>query len=214
MVEVSLVDPRRTRSASSWSRPPTTAPPSTPARCRRRRGHRQGARTRRDQEGQWTETSADMSGFQMPADLDITFTPNDMARLMQAKVVEKHYAGLAAKATAERTRRSGTSARPSGAASPARATRFPDGSYPIDSAGDLHNAAHLARTGHGDAEAARDAHRRRARGTGRGQPAATTSDSKSKGTVTEAKNSTRKRRSARPSLPWTPSPQRAARKKR
>ena len=47
----------------------------------------------------WTETSADMSGFQMPADLDITFTPNDMARLMQAKVVEKHYAlGLAAKA--------------------------------------------------------------------------------------------------------------------
>ena len=86
----------------SWSRPPTTAPPSTWARwsaTRTRSPRRSAADVTKDGSADtWTETTADMSGFQMPADLDITFTPNDMARLMQAKVVEKHYAGLAAKA--------------------------------------------------------------------------------------------------------------------
>ena len=41
---------------------------------------------------------ADMSRFGFPDDLSVTFTPNDMARLMQTKIVEKHYAGLAAQA--------------------------------------------------------------------------------------------------------------------
>ena len=39
---------------------------------------------------------------------------------------------------------------------------LPDGSYPIDSAGDLHNAAVLARSGHGDVAAARRLIARRA----------------------------------------------------
>ena len=110
----------------------------------------------------WTETSADMSGFQMPADLDITFTPNDMARLMQAKVVEKHYAGLAAKASAgpDAVKRDVSTAERRSLASEHNA--LPDGSYPINSAGDLHNAAVLARSGHGDVAAARRLIARRA----------------------------------------------------
>ena len=138
----------------------------------------------------WTETSADMSGFQMPADLDITFTPADMARLMQAKVVEKHYAGLAAKAVAEpdAVKRDVSTAERRSLASEGNA--LPDGSYPINSAGDLHNAAHLARTGHGNAEAAKKLIARRARELGVANPLADDGDSASKGTVTDtaAKN--------------------------
>ena len=39
---------------------------------------------------------------------------------------------------------------------------LPDGSYPIDNTGDLHNAAVLARSGHGDVAAARRLIARRA----------------------------------------------------
>src|ERR1019366_6116751 len=60
---------------------------------------------------------------------------------------------------------------------------LPDGSYPISSAGDLHNAAHLARTGHGDADAARKLIARRARELGVANPL--DDDSTSKGTVTD-----------------------------
>ena len=137
----------------------------------------------------WTETSADMSGFQMPADLDITFTPNDMARLMQAKVVEKHYAGLAAKAAEpDAVKRDVSTAERRSLASEGNA--LPDGSHPIHNAGDLHNAAHLARTGHGNAEAAKKLIARRARELGVANPLADDGDSASKGTVTDtaAKN--------------------------
>jgi len=47
---------------------------------------------------------------------------------------------------------------------------LPDGSYPIASAEDLHNAAVLARTGHGDAEAARRLIARRAKELGVANP--------------------------------------------
>ena len=40
---------------------------------------------------------------------------------------------------------------------------LPDGSYPVETAEDLHNAAVLARTGHGDVEAARKLIARRAK---------------------------------------------------
>ena len=58
-----------------------------------------------------------------------------------------------------------------------------DGSYPIETAGDLHNAAHLARTGHGDAEGAKRLIARRARELGVANPL--DDDSTSKGTVTD-----------------------------
>jgi hypothetical protein len=48
----------------------------------------------------------------------------------------------------------------------ARNMALPDGSYPIETAEDLHNAAVLARTGHGDAEGARKLIRRRAKELG------------------------------------------------
>ncbi len=113
----------------------------------------------------WTETSADMSGFRMPADLDITFTPADMARLMQAKVVEKHYAGLAAKAAgADTEKRDIGAAERRRIASEGNAVTGADGhvSYPIENESDLHNAATLARSGHGDVAAARRLIARRA----------------------------------------------------
>jgi hypothetical protein len=61
---------------------------------------------------------------------------------------------------------------------------LPDGSYPIDSAGDLENAAHLARTGHGDVAGAKRLIARRARELGVANPL-DDSDSTSKGTVTD-----------------------------
>lgn len=48
----------------------------------------------------------------------------------------------------------------------ARNEALPDGSYPIENEEDLHNAAVLARTGHGDVEAARRLIARRARDLG------------------------------------------------
>ena len=129
--------------------------------------------------------AADMSGFQMPDDdLSVTFTPNDLARLVQNKFVEKHYAELAAKATAEADteKRDIDSATRRRLASEGHA--LPDGSYPIENTGDLHNAAILARSGHGDAADAKRLIAREARERGVANPL-DDGDSKSKGTVTE-----------------------------
>ena len=106
--------------------------------------------------------TTDMSDFSFPDDLSVTFTPNDMARLMQSKIVEKHYAGLAVKATAgaDTGKRDVSTAERRSLAGEHHA--LPDGSYPIDNAGDLHNAAILARSGHGDVAAARRLIARRA----------------------------------------------------
>jgi hypothetical protein len=102
---------------------------------------------------------ADMSRFGFPDDLSVTFTPNDMARLMQTKIVEKHYAGLASQAAGVEKRDVATAERRSLAG---EGNALPDGSYPIKNTGDLHNAAVLARSGHGDVAAARRLIARRA----------------------------------------------------
>jgi hypothetical protein len=98
-------------------------------------------------------------------DLSITFTPDDLMKIMQHKVVESHYDELAAKAitdaeyavykrdidTATRRRLAG------------EGSALPDGSYPIENADDLHNAAVLARSGHGNVSGAKRLIARRAR---------------------------------------------------
>lgn len=105
-------------------------------------------------------------------DLSISFTPNDLARLVQAKYVEKHYGDLALKAVAEAERavykRDIDTATRRRLASEGHA--LPDGSYPIENTGDLHNAAILARSGHGDAAGARRLIAREARERGVADP--------------------------------------------
>ncbi len=125
--------------------------------------------------------AADASRFGFPEDLSVTFTPNDMARLMQAKIVEKHYAGLAAQAAgadsalkaiadAERAvyKRDIDTATRRRLASEGHA--LPDGSYPIENTGDLHNAAILALAGHGAAAGAKRRIAREARERGGTNP--------------------------------------------
>jgi hypothetical protein len=113
-----------------------------------------------------TTKSADISTFEMPPleDMSITFTPNDLAKILQGKFVEKHYDDLAAQALydaeAEVYKRDVNTAERRSLASQGHA--LPDGSYPIANAGDLQNAAHLAATGHGNAEAAKKLIARRA----------------------------------------------------
>ena len=144
----------------------------------------------RDGADTWTETPADMSRFGFPDDLSVTFTPNDLAKLVQAKFVEKHYDELALKAITEPERavykRDIDTATRRRLASEGHA--LPDGSYPIENTGDLHNAAILARSGHGDVAGAKRLIAREARERGVANPL-DDDDSKSKGTVTEAKSS-------------------------
>ena len=105
---------------------------------------------------------------------DFKFTPNDLAKIVRDKIIEEHYSDLAIKAVIEaeeevlgkaglEKRNVNTAERRSLASS---GHALPDGSYPIANAGDLHNAAHLARTGHGNAEAAKRLIARRARELG------------------------------------------------
>ena len=105
-------------------------------------------------------------------DLNVTFTPNDMMRLMQSKFVEAHYDDLAVEAvkaaealvykrdidTATRRRLA------------AEGHALPNLSYPIENTGDLQNAAVLARSGHGDVAAARRLIAREARERGVANP--------------------------------------------
>lgn len=125
-------------------------------------------------------TIEDISAFSVPDNFNIDFTPDDLMRVMQEKIVKRHYDELAATAIAEAeneilgkaveqgvpgiTKRNvSTAERHSLAAS---GNALPDGSYPIKNTGDLHNAAHLARTGHGNSEAAGRLVARRARELG------------------------------------------------
>jgi hypothetical protein len=131
----------------------------------------------------------DISSFQMPVlseDLSITFTPTDMARLVKNKIIEQHYDELALKAIvaaeAPVYKRDIDTATRRRLAADGKA--LPNLSYPIENEGDLHNAAHLARTGHGDAAAARRLIARRARELGVANPLDESDDVK-KGTATE-----------------------------
>ncbi len=114
-------------------------------------------------------------------DMSLTFTPNDLAKILKSKIIDQHYDELALKALydAEREvyKRDVNTAERRSLASEGNA--LADGSYPIANAGDLHNAAHLAATGHGNAEGAKRLVARRAKELGVANPL--DSDSSEKG---------------------------------
>lgn len=115
---------------------------------------------------------ASLDTWSPPADLSITFTPADMAKLFQGKIIEQHYDDLALKAVIEAEaavykRDIDTATR---RRLRAEGNALPNLSYPIENAGDLDNAARLARSGHGDVAAARRLIARRARELGVANP--------------------------------------------
>lgn len=110
----------------------------------------------------------DVSDFGMSID----FTPNDLWRLTQEKMARKHaeqqeLEALYAAEAAVYKRNVSTAERRSLAS---EGNALSDGSYPIANTGDLHNAAHLARTGHGNAEGAKRLIRRWAEDHGVANP--------------------------------------------
>ncbi len=117
------------------------------------------------------KSAADMD-FTMPDDMSFTFTPKDLAKILKSKVIEQHYDDLAVKAIADAeaaiTKRDVNTATRRHLASQGHA--LPDGSYPIANTEDLHNAAILARSGHGNAEAAKRLIARRAQELGVANP--------------------------------------------
>jgi hypothetical protein len=117
----------------------------------------------------------------IPEDMTFTFTPNDLAKILKSKFIEQHYEELAFEAlkeaeaeiykrdinTADRKRLAG------------QGHALPDGSYPIENSGDLHNAAVLARSGHGNVSGARALISRRAKELGVANPLETENSNKS-----------------------------------
>ena len=125
----------------------------------------------------------------VPEDMSLTFTPADLAKILKSKIIDQHYDELALKALydAEEAvyKRNVNTAERRSLASEGNA--LSDGSYPIANAGDLHNAAHLARTGHGNAEAAKKLVARRAKELGVANPLADSdSDDSGKGAYVES----------------------------
>ena len=112
-------------------------------------------------------------------DMSLTFTPADLAKILKSKIIENHYDELALKALYEAEeavyKRNVNTAERRSLASSGHA--LSDGSYPIANAGDLHNAAHLAETGHGNAEAAKRLIARRAEELGVANPLNDSEDS-------------------------------------
>ena len=114
-----------------------------------------------------------------PEDMTLTFTPSDLAKILKSKIIDQHYDELALKALYEAEeavykRNVDTAERRSLASS---GNALPDGSYPIANSGDLHNAAHLAATGHGNASAAKRLIARRAEELGVANPLNDSEDS-------------------------------------
>ena len=119
--------------------------------------------------------AVDISNFQMPQDLSVSITPNDIMRVMQQKFVSQHYDELAVKAVAEaeaeilgKDHREFSADQRREQASAGNA--LPDGSYPIPDKDALRRAAILARSGHGNVAAARRLISRRARELGVANP--------------------------------------------
>ena len=114
----------------------------------------------------------------LPKGASISISPGDFAKL---RTFKQELTVKAAGATLE----ADTEKRDVGAAErrslASEGNALPDGSYPINSTGDLHNAAHLARTGHGNAEAAKKLIARRARELGVANPLDDDGDSKARG---------------------------------
>ena len=134
--------------------------------------------------------SGDISEFTLPpqVDMSITFTPQDLAKILQNKFVEKHYDELALQALyaaeAEVYKRDVSTAERRSLASSGSA--LADGSYPIANAGDLGNAAHLAATGHGNAEGAKRLIARRAKELGVANPLDSDESKTERGSVVDA----------------------------
>ena len=116
-------------------------------------------------------------------DMSLTFTPNDLMRIVQNKFVEKHYDELAWQAVAdeetealkaadvellEKDHREFSTSRRKDLA--AQGNALPDGSYPIPDADALHRASVLARSGHGNVSGARALIARRAKELGVANP--------------------------------------------
>jgi hypothetical protein len=115
-------------------------------------------------------------------DMSLTFTPNDLMRIVQNKFVEKHYDELAWQAVAddeaealkasmevlEKDHREFSTSRRKDLASQGHA--LPDGSYPIPDTDALHRASILARSGHGNVSGARALIARRAKELGVANP--------------------------------------------
>ena len=116
-------------------------------------------------------------------DMSLTFTPNDLAKILKSKIIERHYDELALKALHEAEeavyKRNVSTAERRSLASEGNA--LSDGSYPIANTGDLHNAAHLASTGHGNAEGAKRLIARRAKELGVANPLNDNHDSEDSG---------------------------------
>ena len=123
--------------------------------------------------------------FDIPVanDIRLDFTPNDLMKILQNKIIDNHYDELALKAIfeaeAEVYKRDVSTAERRSLASAGHA--LSDGSYPIANAGDLGNAAHLARTGHGNAEGAKRLIARRAKELGVANPLDSESSEKGEG---------------------------------
>jgi hypothetical protein len=115
-------------------------------------------------------------------DMSLTFTPNDLMKIVQNKFVEKHYDELAWQAVAdeeaealknasdtiEKDHREFSTNRRKDLAGQGNA--LPDGSYPIPDADALRRAAILARSGHGNVSGARALIARRAKELGVANP--------------------------------------------
>jgi len=115
-------------------------------------------------------------------DMSLTFTPNDLMRIVQNKFVEKHYDELAWQAVAdaedealksstevlEKDHREFSTNRRKDLAAAGNA--LPDGSYPIPDTDALHRASVLARSGHGNVSGARALIARRAKELGVANP--------------------------------------------
>ena len=113
-----------------------------------------------------TKGDDDMVNVDLPKGASISISPADFARLRTFK--QELVTKAAGTAEADTEKRDVSTAERRSLASEGNA--LPDGSYPINSTGDLHNAAHLARTGHGDAAAARRLIARRAEELGVANP--------------------------------------------
>jgi hypothetical protein len=104
----------------------------------------------------------DLVNVDLPKGASISISPADFAALRTFKQQ------LVTKAATTAEKRDVSTAERRSLASEGDA--LPDGSYPIKNTGDLHNAAHLARTGHGDVAAARRLIARRAKELGVANP--------------------------------------------
>ena len=111
----------------------------------------------------------DLVNVDLPKGASISISPADFAAL---RTFKQQLVTKAVTAVADAEKRDIGTAERERIASEGNAVRNADGhvSYPIENAGDLHNAAHLARTGHGDVAAARRLIARRAEELGVANP--------------------------------------------